>query len=113
MEPATDSVTGETVYEKPRADRRNAKPKPKMVYAGLVFHALRRSCVRNLVRSQVPEKVAMGITGHLTHSVFDRYNIVSESDIMEAGRKLAQFHENGDKTGTVMHQNAAGSLAVN
>jgi hypothetical protein len=112
IEPATDPVTGETLYEKPRTDRRKAKPKPKMVYVGLVFHALRRSCVRNLVRSQVPEKVAMGITGHLTRSVFDRYNIVSESDIMEAGRKLARFHENGHNSGTAMHQNAAVSSAV-
>jgi integrase len=111
MEQATDSVTGTPLFEK-RPDRPKAKPKPKMVYSGLVFHALRRSCVRNLVRSQVPEKVAMGITGHLTRSVFDRYNIVSESDIMEAGRKLALFHENGDKTGTAMHQNAAVSSVV-
>lgn len=31
----------------------------------------------------------MVITGHKTRAVFDRYDIGSEADIREAGRKLA------------------------
>jgi hypothetical protein len=95
-----DSATGETLNANPRKDRRNPKRKMKMVYRGLIFHDLRRSAVRNLVRSQVPEKVAMQISGHLTRSVFDRYAITSANDLAEAARKLSAFHENGDKTGT-------------
>jgi hypothetical protein len=62
-----------------------------------------------MIRAGIPEKLAMLISDHKTRSVFERYNIIDERDIQDAGRKLtiylkrkAQSAKVGTKVGTIV-----------
>ena len=63
-----------------------------------LLHDWRRSAVRNMVldtvRGGTSEKVCVAISGRKTRSIFDRYDIVSEKDLMAAAKRLSD-HVNG------------------
>jgi integrase len=61
--------------------------------SGTYLHDFRRSAARNLRRAGVPEEICMLITGHKTASVFRRYNITDEGDLLGAFAKLSDYTE--------------------
>lgn len=79
-------------------------------YTGLIFHDLRRTAARNLRRAGIAEGVIMKIGGWKTRSVFERYAIVSRTDIADAMKKL-QVSEKALEQATVQIGHEIGHAA--
>ena len=52
---------------------------------------LRRTVVRDLIRSGVSQTVAMKQTGHVTVSMFNRYDIGTEEDLIAAAEARDRY----------------------
>ncbi|HEY1469446.1 MAG TPA: site-specific integrase [Candidatus Acidoferrum sp.] len=70
--------------------------------AGRTPHDLRRSAARDLIRSGVPQSVAMSITGHKTDSMFRRYDITDDTDTREALRAAQLYRQKETRKVAVM-----------
>jgi integrase len=69
--------------------------------------------VRDMIRGGVSQHVAMAISGHKTASMFQRYNISSTEDKLEALRRRQNYVEARDAGATLaLHPSSRGSRAV-
>ena len=57
------------------------------------LHDCRRTAARTLIRASVPEWVAMLLTGHKSRAIFNRYNIIHEQELHDAGDQLVAYLE--------------------
>lgn len=81
---------GKPIYEFRKAWATACKKAGK---AGMIFHDLRRSAVRNLIRSGVPQNIAMRVSGHKSISMFRRYDVCSEDDLAAAMQSVERYNK--------------------
>jgi integrase len=60
---------------------------------GRLLHDLRRSCARLLTAAGVPMQISKLITGHVSDSMFSRYAILDNTQVLAAQKKVAEFRK--------------------
>jgi integrase len=76
---------------KPTFNRQFAEARKQAGVPGKLFHDLRRTAARNMIRGGVPQSIAKRVTGHRSDSMFQRYDIASMDDKLEAIRKARVY----------------------
>ena len=62
-------------------------------YEGKIFHDLRRTAARNMIRGGSSQTWAMEITGHKTDSQYRRYDITTDVDKLKALEAAQRYVE--------------------
>jgi Phage integrase family len=73
----------------PRTGFEKARRDAKLEH--VLFHDMRRTAVRNMIKAGIPRKRAMEISGHRTESIFNRYDIGTEDDAVETGVAMRNY----------------------
>lgn len=82
----------------PRVDSTRFDGKPyDPIYSGLTLHDFRRECSAKSQALGIPETVIMSMGGWKTRSLFTRYAIVDETDVVDAMRRFESASLNGAK----------------
>ncbi|HMD84554.1 MAG TPA: tyrosine-type recombinase/integrase [Terriglobia bacterium] len=68
---------------------------------GMIFHDLRKTAARNMLRTGVSASVVMEILGWKSFAMLQRYDIVSEADLAIAADKLDAVKGNGHNLGHI------------
>ena len=90
-EPPARSSSTATASPSAVGARRGAPPARRPGCRTRFLHDCRRTAARNLIRASVPERVAMLLTGHKSRAIFDRYNIIHEQELLDAGDQLVEY----------------------
>ena len=69
------------------------KCKTARKYEGKLFHDLRRTAVRNMVKAGVNTQVAKRWSGHTSDSMFERYSILTTDDMREAQKRTEEYRK--------------------
>jgi integrase len=64
----------------------------RLRYKGITLRHTRHTAVRNMMDAGMERKRAREITGHLTDSTFERYNIGKEHDVDKSRDLIEEFH---------------------
>lgn len=112
MEPKLDHA-GQPILERPRYA--GSKPKPKMVYTGLIVHDLRRSFITDAENSGAPRHEVMKISGHRTEAVYKRYAIEQREQRRKALAQVDAYRAKqfGDNSGTIEPHEAEDQSVIN
>jgi len=62
----------------------------KIGATGTMPHDMRRSAVRNFRRSGLSEQEELMLSGHETPSIYRRYSIISEEDLIESMKRVEE-----------------------
>jgi hypothetical protein len=81
-------VAADAVGAEADEQRQSKKKRKKKIVPHVIVHDFRRTAIRELARAGVSEARSMELCGHVTRSVFDRYDITTKDDLREAVARL-------------------------